>query len=70
MACIDVWEVARAPGGTLRRREENMLKNAFNQNTFTRYLPAIVHLICSVNVISKFEWKAAMLRLAVTFRLM
>lgn len=55
MACIEVWEVAKAPGGTPRRREENMLKNAFNLNTFTRNLQIIVRLSCSVNVISKFE---------------
>lgn len=55
MARIDVWEVARARGGTPRRREENMLKNAFNRNTFTPNLQIIVRLSCSVNVISKFE---------------
>lgn len=63
MACIDVWKVARVPGGTPHRREENVRKNAFNQRTFNRNLQVIVRLGCSVNVIPKFEWKATLLRL-------
>lgn len=70
MACIDVWDLARASGGTPRRREENTLKNAFNRNIFTRNLQIIVRFSCSVNLISKFQWSAAKLRLTVTLCLM